>query len=76
MVIVLILLGVIVGTVTGLVFWISGYGIGTILLAYWAMGSTTVISVVFFQALFYQLSCKSKSRHIQNKFLRRTLTRP
>ncbi|WP_156117897.1 hypothetical protein [Paracoccus sp. PAMC 22219] len=52
MVIVLLCSGIIAGTFAGIAFWIAGYGIGMIALAYWATGSTAVIVTVLTQVLF------------------------
>ena len=52
MVIVLLCSGIIAGTFAGIAFWIAGYGIGMIALAYWATGSIAVIVTVLTQVLF------------------------
>ena len=52
MVIVLLCSGIIAGTFAGIAFWIAGYGIGMIALAYWATVSIAVIVTVLTQVLF------------------------
>jgi len=52
MVIVLLCSGIIAGTFAGIAFWIAGYGIGMIALAYWATGSIAIIVTVLTQVLF------------------------
>lgn len=72
MVIVLIFFGIIAGTVTGLAFLITGYGIGAIALAYWAAGSSIIVLTVLSRVLFNQFSSKSSHSHFRTKFPRRT----
>lgn len=72
MIIVLIFFGIIAGTAAGLAFWLAGYGIGAIALAYWAAGSFAIVFAVLSRVLFSHFSRKSSRSQFPTKFSRRT----
>jgi len=55
MVVVLLLSGIVSGTVAGLIFWIAGYNIGAIALSYWVAGSTAVIFCSLYPGCFSEI---------------------
>lgn len=77
MVVVLLLSGIVSGTVAGLIFWIAGYNIGAIALSYWVAGSTAVIFAVLIQVIFQKFLCINSLSHNEIKLIRRPpSTRP
>ena len=64
MVIALICSGIIAGTLAGMAFWIAGYGIAMIALAYWATGSIAIVFMVMIKIMlshyFFCAGCPIK----------------
>ena len=58
MVIALLCSGIVAGALAGMAFWMAGYGIGMIALAYWSAGSISIIILVMIKMMLtHSLPC-------------------
>ena len=73
MVVILLLLSVISGVVAAFSFWIAGYGIGAIALAYWTTGTIVIVLIIFAKILSGKfVRQKTSDRQKRTRLLRRT----